>query len=137
MTTIRTLRKQKCCKTAQIKDERTKESESDPHSGLACAVAAPDNTEAAREEALPIGYLPTPRELELVKRRFPPFHGEEDGIRSWSLREPTGGQERRTMEEADPEDAETALQKSEPKLGSRTVETRWRDEDRWPRAARE
>ncbi|KAJ1114450.1 hypothetical protein NDU88_002687 [Pleurodeles waltl] len=73
----------------------------------------------------------------MVKRRFPPVHEEEDGIRSWSLREPTGGRERRTKEKADPEDADTALLESEPELGSRTVETRRRDEDRWPRGARE
>ncbi|KAJ1144377.1 hypothetical protein NDU88_010676 [Pleurodeles waltl] len=73
----------------------------------------------------------------MVKKRFPPCHGENDGIRSWSLRELTGGEERRTTEDADPEDAETALRKSEPKLGFGTVETRCRDEDRWPRGARE
>ncbi|KAJ1114373.1 hypothetical protein NDU88_002611 [Pleurodeles waltl] len=68
----------------------------------------------------------------MVKKRLPPFYGEDDRIRSWSLKEPTGGEERRTMEDAAPEDAATALRKSEPKLGSRTVEIRCRDEDRWP-----
>ncbi|KAJ1213354.1 hypothetical protein NDU88_000992 [Pleurodeles waltl] len=82
-----------------------------------------------QEDGLPISSLPPPQEIEMVKKRFPPFHGEDDGIQSWSLREPTGGEERRTMEDADPEDAETALRKSEPKMGSRTVETRCRNED--------
>ncbi|KAJ1084618.1 hypothetical protein NDU88_004764 [Pleurodeles waltl] len=75
--------------------------------------------------------------MELVKKRLPPFHKEDNGIRSWSSKEPTGGEELRTTEDAVPEDAETALRKSEQKLGSRTVETRCRDEDRWPREARE
>ncbi|KAJ1105209.1 hypothetical protein NDU88_002617 [Pleurodeles waltl] len=74
--------------------------------------------------------------MELVKRRLPPFHKGDDNIQSLSLKEPTGGEERRTTEDAVPEDAETALRKSEQKLGSRTMETRCRDEDRWPRGAR-
>ncbi|KAJ1122545.1 hypothetical protein NDU88_001031 [Pleurodeles waltl] len=111
--------------------------QSDPHTSLTCAVAAPGSTEAAWGETLPIGYLPKPREPDTVKRRFPPFHGEEDGIRSWRSREPTGGQKRRTREEDDPEDVETPLLESEPELGSRTMETRCRDEDRWPRGAHE
>ncbi|KAJ1210024.1 hypothetical protein NDU88_005392 [Pleurodeles waltl] len=73
----------------------------------------------------------------MVKKRLPPFHEEDNGIRSWSWKEPTGGEERRTTEDADPEDAKTALWKSNQKLGSRTVETRCRDEDRWPLGASE
>ncbi|KAJ1127647.1 hypothetical protein NDU88_006043 [Pleurodeles waltl] len=73
----------------------------------------------------------------MVKKRLPSFYEEDDGIRSWSWKEPTGGEERRTTEDADPEDAETALRKSTQKLGSKTVETRCRDEDRWPRGASE
>ncbi|KAJ1181840.1 hypothetical protein NDU88_007039 [Pleurodeles waltl] len=60
----------------------------------------------------------------MFKKRLPPFYGEDDWIRSWSLKEPTGGEERRTTEDAALEDAATALRKSEPTLGSRTVETR-------------
>ncbi|KAJ1102711.1 hypothetical protein NDU88_000155 [Pleurodeles waltl] len=73
----------------------------------------------------------------MVKKRLPLFHEEDDGIRSWSWKEPTGGEKRRTTEDADPEDTETALQKSKQKLGSRIVETRCRDKDRWPRGASE
>ncbi|KAJ1189481.1 hypothetical protein NDU88_006226 [Pleurodeles waltl] len=72
----------------------------------------------------------------MVKKRLPPFYGENDRIRSGCLKEPTGGEEQRTTEDAAPEDTATALRKSEPTLGSRTVETRCRDEDRWPRGAR-
>ncbi|KAJ1174548.1 hypothetical protein NDU88_006369 [Pleurodeles waltl] len=71
---------------------------------------------------------------------IPPIHGEREGIRSWRSREPTGelkDEQRRTTEEEDPEDAWTPLLESEPELGSRTLGTRCRDEDRWPRGAHE
>ncbi|KAJ1201051.1 hypothetical protein NDU88_004867 [Pleurodeles waltl] len=114
--------------------------QSDPHTSLTCAVSAPGSTEAALGETLPIGSLPKPQEPDAVKRRFPPFHGGREGIQSWRSREPTGGLndiQRRTMEEEDPEDAGTPLLESEPELGSRTLETRRRDEDHWPRGAHE
>ncbi|KAJ1205006.1 hypothetical protein NDU88_000441 [Pleurodeles waltl] len=33
----------------------------------------------------------------MVKKRLPPFYGENNRIRSWCLKEPTGGEERRTL----------------------------------------
>ncbi|KAJ1199682.1 hypothetical protein NDU88_003515 [Pleurodeles waltl] len=42
--------------------------------------------EATREDGLPIGSLPPPRELEMVKKRLPPFqeenHGSDPGRRT-------------------------------------------------------
>ncbi|KAJ1210371.1 hypothetical protein NDU88_005735 [Pleurodeles waltl] len=93
--------------------------------------------EATREDGLPIGSLPPPRDLKVVKKRLPPFHGENNGIWSWRLKEPTGEEEQTTAEDAAPEDAETALWKSGPTLGSRAVEAHYRDEDRWPWGAHE
>ncbi|KAJ1198047.1 hypothetical protein NDU88_001891 [Pleurodeles waltl] len=101
--------------------------QSDPH--LACAVAAPNATEVTREDSLPIGSLPPPPDLKVVKKRLPPFHGKNDGIWSWRLKEPTGEEERMTTEDAALEDAETALRKSGPTLESRAVEAHYRDED--------
>ncbi|KAJ1164695.1 hypothetical protein NDU88_005129 [Pleurodeles waltl] len=46
-----------------------------------------------------------------------------------------GDEERKPKEDAAPEDAKTALQTSGSTLGSRTVEIRYGDEDRWPRGA--
>ncbi|KAJ1084148.1 hypothetical protein NDU88_004301 [Pleurodeles waltl] len=111
--------------------------QSGPHSDLACAVAAPNATEATWEDGLPIGSLPPPRDLKVVKKRLPPFHGENDGNWSWRLKEPTGEEERTTTEDAALEDAETALRKSGPMLGSRAAEAHYRDEDHWPRGAHE
>ncbi|KAJ1109189.1 hypothetical protein NDU88_006553 [Pleurodeles waltl] len=110
---------------------------SDPHSGLACADTAPNTTEATREDGLPIGSLTPPRELKVVKKRLPPFHGESDGCWSCCTKESTGDKERKPKEDAAPEDAETALRTSGLTLGSRTVEIRCRDEDRWTRGAHE
>ncbi|KAJ1115317.1 hypothetical protein NDU88_003542 [Pleurodeles waltl] len=73
----------------------------------------------------------------VVRKRLPPFHRRNDRSWSWSTKESTGEEERKPKEDAAPEDAETALRTSRPTLGSRTVETRCRDQDRWPRGAHE
>ncbi|KAJ1210189.1 hypothetical protein NDU88_005557 [Pleurodeles waltl] len=111
--------------------------QSGPHSDLACADTAPNITDATREDGLPIGSLTPQRELKVVKKRLPRFHRKSDGWWSWCTKESTGDEERKPKEDAAPEDVETALRTSGPMLESRTVEIRYRNEDRWPRGAHE
>ncbi|KAJ1131025.1 hypothetical protein NDU88_009368 [Pleurodeles waltl] len=112
----------------------------DPHSNMSCAVYAPDNTEVTWGEPLSIGSLPKPRGHEAVKGVVSPIQGERVGIRWRRLREPTGESEdeqRRTRDEEDLEDARTLHPTPGPKPESRSLQTRYRDEDRWPRGGHE
>ncbi|KAJ1160646.1 hypothetical protein NDU88_001141 [Pleurodeles waltl] len=108
---------------------------SDPHSDRACADTTPHIPEVTRGDGLPIGSRTPPRELKVVKKRLPPFHGESNGCWSWCTKESTGDEERKPKEDAGPED--TALRMSGPTLGSRTAEIQCRGEDCWPRGAHE
>ncbi|KAJ1196397.1 hypothetical protein NDU88_000268 [Pleurodeles waltl] len=78
---------------------------SDPHDDLACAVAAPNTTEATREDGLPIGSLPPPRDLKVVKKRLPPFMRRTTGFGAgvcWSRQEKRNEQLRRTLSRKTP-----------------------------------
>ncbi|KAJ1155403.1 hypothetical protein NDU88_008133 [Pleurodeles waltl] len=94
---------------------------SDPHNDLACAVAAPNATEATREDGLLISSLPPPWDLKVVKKRLPPFHGQNDGIWSWRLKETTGEEERRLRR---------TLPRKTPKPHFGRADRRW-DPEQW------
>ncbi|KAJ1162846.1 hypothetical protein NDU88_003311 [Pleurodeles waltl] len=114
--------------------------QADPHTIMTCAVSAPDSTEATRGDPLPIGSLLRPREHDAVKGVVPPIQDERVGIRSWRSKEQTGEleeEQQRTTDEEDTEDARTPLQEHGPEPESRSLRTRRRDEDRWPRGAHE
>ncbi|KAJ1158425.1 hypothetical protein NDU88_011113 [Pleurodeles waltl] len=114
--------------------------QADPHTIITCAVSAPGSTEATQGDPLPIGSLPRPRENDAVKGVVPPIQGGREGIQRWRSRVPTGErkeEQRRTTEEEDTKDAWNPLQESGPEPESRSLRTRRRDEDRWPRGAHE
>ncbi|KAJ1115316.1 hypothetical protein NDU88_003541 [Pleurodeles waltl] len=115
---------------------RFRRSVANPGQGQVCPqIEKVEAIQQIPEDGLPIGSLPPTWDLTAVKKRLPPFHRRNDG--SWSTKELTGEEERKPKEDAAPEDAKTTLRTSGPTLGSRTVETRCRDEDRWPRGAHE
>ncbi|KAJ1144924.1 hypothetical protein NDU88_011218 [Pleurodeles waltl] len=107
---------------------------------MSCAVSAPDNTEVTRGEPLSIGSLAKLRGHEAVKVVVSPIQKKRVRIRWRRLREPTGESEdeqRKTRDEEDLEDTRALHPTPGPKPESRSLRTRYRDEDRWPRGAHE
>ncbi|KAJ1188762.1 hypothetical protein NDU88_005519 [Pleurodeles waltl] len=105
-----------------------------------CAVSAPGNTEATRGATPSIGSLSDPHESEPVKGVDPTNQGKGGEIQWWRTKEPASalkGEQRRTRDEEDPEDAMTRLQQPGVEPESGLLGTQHRDEDRWPRGAYE
>ncbi|KAJ1177421.1 hypothetical protein NDU88_002676 [Pleurodeles waltl] len=108
---------------------------SNPHPSQACSDTDTFTTEATREDGTPIGPLPPPRDLTVVKTRLHPSSGGKAGSWSWSTPELTNDKERTDRGDADRGDKETAFQTSRTTLGFGAEESRGENEDRWPRGA--